>query len=1119
MNSYTSSYCQSLRSLRDMELITLRNNSGLKIDLLPNGSLCAIHTEDCLVNQIIGVPPEGAPFRLWLRDDSGGVSLTGPADAGYFGKIDDQTAAWKGVWNHWAWTVHLLLAPDQHAWSWQVDVHNNSTGPRRVDFVIAQDLGLGRVGSVRSNEAYISHYIDHSIVHHKEWGPVLLARQNLAQTENRHPWLSLACLTGAAGFATDARDVFGITQRVKGVPEILLSKNLPSVRRQGESACAALQSRSEVVAADSGTRALFSATFMEHHLEVSSESDLVHVHIPVAIEVGNVMPENIIMQSIWDRPDLLHGEELDKSRWDQLYPDRINEEHEGGMLWSFFTKDGRHVVSSGKEAVVDRMHGHILYNSCHFLPDEHAIGTTVYAPGIFNAQIYHGNPNFARLLTVVRDPYQRARGCGQRVWVHTGDGWRLLGSPSAFEMGLSHAAWLYQIGNRLLEMTTSMDAGSSSVSLRCRVREGDPVRWKITHQLALDVNELDSSGLVEINAEQDRMLLEFDPESEAARRCPGLRFKLTCMPCHDVVRFGCDELIWLDGISRGAPYAVVETAESQDITVQITADGKTVNVAEKSAFRLPCANWKIAKGGSELMTLAGILPWYRHDAWIHLATPHGLEQYGGAAWGVRDVCQGPVEWLITEQRYDEIRVILKTVFSHQYEETGLWPQWFMLGGYSDVQQVHCHGDIMFWPLKALCDYASAANDPGILDMQVPYTSVRTFQKTGGVVPLSDHVDRVVENYRKLCIPGTSLIAYGEGDWDDTLQPVRPEMREGMVSSWTVELAYQVFSQLADLYRRSGRDRAAAVLGELAEQIRLDVIKYLMPDGIISGFSTIRNGEAEPLLHPRDRVSGIQYRLLPMTRGIISGLFDSRQALTHLDIIREHLRFPDGVRLMNRPVTYEGGISRLFQRAETAAYFGREVSLQYVHAHIRYAEAMTRVGDGDETWWALQVVNPLGLKARLPQAAPRQSNVYFSSSDADVKDRYEAMNVYDQLREGRLTVKSGWRLYSSGPGLFLHKVRGCLLGIREDYNLVVFDPVMPRHMYSCAVLMQHEGHDVAIQYEEGRMDAVIINGRPVNAIPLTGNPYRNSGVAVDRAEYRNILHPGNNSVKIIIKAPG
>jgi len=39
----------------------------------------------------------------------------------------------------------------------------------------------------------------------------------------------------------------------------------------------------------------------------------------------------------------------------------------------------------------------------------------------------------------VRDPLQRARACGQRIWIQAELGWRLLASPSAFEMGANHA--------------------------------------------------------------------------------------------------------------------------------------------------------------------------------------------------------------------------------------------------------------------------------------------------------------------------------------------------------------------------------------------------------------------------------------------------------------------------------------------------------------------------------------------------------------------------------------------------------------------------------------------------------------------------------------------------------
>ena len=53
-----------------------------------------------------------------------------------------------------------------------------------------------------------------------------------------------------------------------------------------------------------------------------------------------------------------------------------------------------------------------------------------------------------------------------------------------------------------------------------------------------------------------------------------------------------------------------------------------------------------------------------------------------------------------------------------------------------------------------------------------------------------HLDKLLATVRERFIPGTHLIRYGEGDWNDSLQPADPNMRDWMVSSWTVALAFQ-----------------------------------------------------------------------------------------------------------------------------------------------------------------------------------------------------------------------------------------------------------------------------------------------------------------------------------------
>ena len=247
--------------------------------------------------------------------------------------------------------------------------------------------------------------------------------------------------------------------------------------------------------------------------------------------------------------------------------------------------------------------------------------------------------------------------------------------------------------------------------------------------------------------------------------------------------------------------------------------------------------------------------------------------------------------------------------------------------------------------------------------------------------------------------------------------------------------------------RAGRSGEAAELRALAAAMRADFNRHLVRDGTVAGYALFDEGLAEPelLLHPSDTRTGLRYSLLPMTRSIIGGLFTEEQARHHLRLIREHLLFPDGVRLMDRPVAYHGGPERVFRRAESAAFFGREIGLMYVHAHLRYGEAMAVLGEADALWEALQVVNPVTVAERVANASPRQRNAYFSSSDAGFADRYRASAEWERVREGSVAVDGGWRIYSSGPGLYTSLLLCHTLGIRRRFGQRIVAPVLPRRL--------------------------------------------------------------------------
>jgi cellobiose phosphorylase len=292
------------------------------------------------------------------------------------------------------------------------------------------------------------------------------------------------------------------------------------------------------------------------------------------------------------------------------------------------------------------------------------------------------------------------------------------------------------------------------------------------------------------------------------------------------------------------------------------------------------------------------------------------------------------------------------------------------------------------------------------------------------------------------------------------------------------------------------------------------------DGLVAGFVIFNGQPPRPeqyLLHPSDLRTGIRYRLISMTRGILSNVFSAEQAKTHLELIKKHLVFPDGARLMDRPTRYEGGRESVFRRSESAAFFGREIGLQYVHAHLRYAEALAAMGNAEELLHALCVANPISVTEVVKNAGRRQRNCYFSSSDAAFADRYEASRDYEKLRRGEVAVNGGWRIYSSGPGIYTGLVVRHLFGLRRHFDSMGFDPVLPRELDGIECELAYHGRRVRYQFgvsgDSGSIKRIYVNGVEMVPLARANNPYRTGGIRIKKTEFENALVPSENLVRI------
>jgi cellobiose phosphorylase len=865
------------------------------------------------------------------------------------------------------------------------------------------------------------------------------------------------CLEGAAAYATDAMQVFGPRHRDCDAVRLPFGTNLANRRLQHEVACAAIQSLPIALEPGATTTWRFFAAYDPDHSAASGDADLTRLH-GIDWHRGEVTD----VATAGTRRSVVHDARsarvvtLAREPLAQRYPDRLLEEFRDGRLLSFFIPDpphNRHVVLRAKERLVTRRHGALLRSSKPMLPDDTILSATCWMHGVFAAQLTIGNTSFHKLFSVSRDPYNITRHSGLRALVDTGNGWHLLTVPSAFDMGLSECRWIYALSDRVITVHAMTSGDDAAMQWRIST-EGEPCRFLVYGHIVLGERELEHNAVVAADSTKRRFTFRPDPDSLWGRHYPEAVYHLVTSTPDAVDAMGGDELLYSDGASTGDAYVTIRTRAVRELCFAVVGSLTDASEATRLAIKYESARdegelrasatafWtnvtrgsQITGAGADIAALNASLPWLAHDAMIHLTVPHGLEQYTAAAWGTRDVCQGPVEFLLALEHDEPVKQILRTVFAQQLVERGDWPQWFMLEPYSSIHDRHSHGDVIVWPLKALNDYLEATDDLAFLEERTAWRDDGTRERTALEEPIAAHVDKLLATVRERFIRGTHLIRYGEGDWNDSLQPTDPRLRDAMVSSWTVALLYQQVMRYCHVLNRARRKNEANILCHLAKTMREDFNRFLVRDGAVAGYAIFEAGSKAPelLLHPSDTRTGVRYSLLPMTRSIIAGLFTHEQAQHHLRIIREHLLFPDGVRLMDQPVAYHGGIERTFRRAESASFFGRETGLMYVHAHLRYAEAMAVLGEADALWDALAVANPIRVTERVVNAMPRQRNAYFSSSDAAFADRYEAKALWPRVAAGAIPFEGGWRIYSSGPGLYVNVLLRHALGMRRRFG--------------------------------------------------------------------------------------
>jgi cellobiose phosphorylase len=1116
--------------------------SGLIVQVNTNGSIRRMEHGDVVLNLFPGTEMEGGATNIYLRRlgrDIASTPLLGPRSP-LAVHLDAHGLRATGCWQGIGIALSLILADTAPAWFWRVTLDNRGEAAVTVDLVYTHDVALAHYGAIRMNEYYVSQYVDHTPLTHPGRGCVLAVRQNLSMA-GRQPWAVIGSLAHGVSFATDAFQFHGLATRAGDAPAALVAPRLPGVRRQHEHSMAVIQEASVPLAPGAHSHRGFFGWFEADHPAASSRADLAAVDRALALpeaaprherhDTKGVRPA---AATLFSTARLLHCDDLTDSEIARFWGNNLRHvERDDGRVLSFFCGDHTHVALRAKELRVLRPHGHLVRSGDRLTPDEASLTSTTWMAGVFNSLVTQGHVSINRFLSTTRSYLSLFRAGGQRIFVELADGYHLLDIPSAYEMRPSGCRWIYKHAKGVIEVRSWAAVDRHELNLAIRVVEGPPCRFLLSHHVALNGDDGADAVPVQFTHDATGIAVRPVPDSDVGRRFPNGTFHIEPGRGTPIERVGGDEVLFADGLSRSQPYVAIVTGKASSATFRIL--GKLIPTAiaasapdmaadERRADRF----WNGMVGlrglhpirrsapAGDVTTLHEILPWFAHNAMIHYLAPRGLEQYSGGGWGTRDVSQGPVELLLALGRWGPLRDILLRLFAAQNPD-GDWPQWFMFFDRErGIRPADSHGDIVFWPPLALAKYLLTSEDASVLDQEVPFFHPGGDDQAERAT-VWGHVERALALIARRVIPRTHLAAYGHGDWNDSLQPADPSMREKLCSAWTVTLHYETITTLAAAVRRVGRPELATGFDAAAAAIRDDFRRLLIADDTLAGFAYFHNdGRIDYWLHPRDAATGIQYRLLPMIHAIINGLLAPEEAQRHVDYIQRHLLGPDGARLFDRPPPYRGGPQRYFQRAESSTFFGREIGIMYTHAHLRYAEAMARYGDAEACFRALRQATPIHIGTVVPAARPRQANCYYSSSDATFGDRYDALQRYAAVKDGTVPLEGGWRVYSSGAGIGLRLIHECFLGLRRAKSALVFDPVIPKALDGLRADVDVAGRRATVVYRVERNGhgptAVGVNG---TAVPFErdANPYRTGGARVSLAALTPLLTAGDNEIVV------